>query len=56
MPASSRMSVYKTYAYNFQFTTMVQWRAEIALVCGSKVWVGCQNRLTVNSDADETQA
>ena len=27
---------------------------EIALVCGLKVRVGCQNRLCVNSDADET--
>ena len=30
--------------------------AEIALVCGLKVWVGCQDRLCVNSDADETLA
>ena len=30
--------------------------AEIALVCGLKVWVGCQNMLCVNSDADETLA
>ena len=30
--------------------------AEIALVCGLKVWVGCQHRLCVNSDADETLA
>ena len=29
---------------------------EIALVCGLKVRVGCQNRLYVNSDADETLA
>ena len=29
---------------------------EIALVCGLKVWVGCQDRLCVNSDADETLA
>ena len=29
-------------------------RAEIALVCGLKVRVGCQVRLCVNSDADET--
>ena len=27
--------------------------AEIALVCGLKVWVGCEDRLCVNSDADE---
>ena len=30
--------------------------AEIALVCGLKVRVGCKDRLYVNSDADETQA
>ena len=30
--------------------------AEIALVFGMKVRMGCQNRLCVNSDADETQA
>ena len=30
--------------------------AEIALVCGLKVLMGCQDRLCVNSDADETQA
>ena len=30
--------------------------AEIALVCGLKIWVGCQDRLCVNSDADETLA
>ena len=30
--------------------------AEIALVCGLKVWVGCQDRLCVNADADETLA
>ena len=29
---------------------------EIVLVCGLKVRVGCQNRLWVNSDADETLA
>ena len=29
---------------------------EIALVCGLKVRVGCQYRLRVNSDADETLA
>ena len=29
---------------------------EIALVCGLKVWVGCQDRLCVNSDAAETLA
>ena len=29
---------------------------EIALMCGLKVRVGCQNRLCVNSDADETPA
>ena len=29
---------------------------EIALVCGLKVRVGCQDRLCVNSDADETLA
>ena len=28
-------------------------RAEIALVCGLKVWVGCQDRLSVNSGAVE---
>ena len=30
--------------------------AEIALACGLKVRVGCQNRLCVNSDGDETLA
>ena len=30
--------------------------AEIALVCGLKVRVGCQDWLCVNSDADETLA
>ena len=30
--------------------------AEIALVRSLKVWVGCQNRLSVNSRADETLA
>ena len=30
--------------------------AEIALVCGLKVRVGCQDSLCVNSDADETLA
>ena len=30
--------------------------AEIALVYGLKVWVGCQDRLCVSSDADETLA
>ena len=30
--------------------------AEIALVCGLEVRVGCQDRLCVNSDADETLA
>ena len=29
---------------------------EIAHVCGLKVQVGCQDRLCVNSDADETLA
>ena len=29
---------------------------EIALVCGLKVRVGCQDWLCVNSDADETLA
>ena len=29
---------------------------EIALVCDLKVRVGCQDRLCVNSDADETVA
>ena len=29
---------------------------EIALECGLKVRVGCQDRLCVNSDADETLA
>ena len=28
--------------------------ADIALVCGLKFWVGCQDRLCFNSDADET--
>ena len=27
--------------------------AEIAVVGGLKVWVGCQNRLSVKSDADK---
>ena len=30
--------------------------AEIALICGLKVRVGCQERLCVNSDADEALA
>ena len=30
--------------------------AEIALVCGLKAPVGCQDRLSMNSDADETLA
>ena len=30
--------------------------AEIALVCGSKFRVVCQDRLCMNSDADETLA
>ena len=30
--------------------------AEIALVCGLKVRVGCQDRLCVNLDADEIVA
>ena len=30
--------------------------AEFALVCGLKVRVGCQDRLLMNLDADETQA
>ena len=30
--------------------------AQIALVCGVKVRVGCQDKLCVNSDADETLA
>ena len=30
--------------------------AEIALVCGLKVQVGCRDRLSVNSDAEETLA
>ena len=30
--------------------------AEIALVCALKVRLGCQDRLCVNSDADETLA
>ena len=29
-------------------------RAEIALVCGLKVRVGCQDRLCVKLDADKT--
>ena len=30
--------------------------AEIAIVCGLKVRVGCQDRLCVNKDADKTLA
>ena len=30
--------------------------AENVLVCGLKIWVGCQDRLRVNADADETLA
>ena len=30
--------------------------AEIALMCGLNVRVGCQDKLCVNSDADETLA
>ena len=30
--------------------------AEIALVCGLKVWVSYQDRLCVDSEADETRA
>ena len=30
--------------------------AQIALVCGVKVRVSCQDKLCVNSDADETLA
>ena len=30
--------------------------AEIALMCGLKVWVGCQDRLCVNLDAEDTRA
>ena len=30
--------------------------AEIAIVCGLKARVGCQNKLCMNSDADETLA
>ena len=30
--------------------------AEAAFVCGLKVRVGCQDRLCMNSDADETLA
>ena len=30
--------------------------ADIALVCGLNFQVGCQNRLRVNSDADEALA
>ena len=30
--------------------------AEIALVCGLKVWVRCQDRLCVKSDADKALA
>ena len=29
---------------------------EIALVCGLKVWVGCQDKLCMDSDAGETLA
>ena len=36
-----------------QITQCTMASAEIALVCGLKVWVGCQDRLCVNSDADE---
>ena len=31
-------------------------RAEIALVCGLKVRIGCQDRLCANSDGNETLA
>ena len=31
-------------------------KVEIALVCGLKVRMDCQERLCVNSDADETLA
>ena len=31
-------------------------RADIALVCGLKDQMGCQDRLCVNSDANETLA
>ena len=27
--------------------------AEIALACGLKIWVGCQDGLCANSDADD---
>ena len=30
--------------------------ADIALVCGLNFQMGCQNRLSVNSDADEALA
>ena len=30
--------------------------AEIAFVCGLKARIGCQDRLCLNSDADETLA
>ena len=30
--------------------------AEIAFVCGLRIRVGCQDRLCVNSDANETLA
>ena len=30
--------------------------AEIALSCGLKVWVSCQDRLRVNLDSDKTLA
>ena len=30
--------------------------ADTALVCGMKIQVGCQDRLCVNSDADEALA
>ena len=30
--------------------------AKVALVCDLKVWMGCQDRLCVNSDADERLA
>ena len=28
--------------------------AEITLMCGLKVWVGCQSSLSINLDADKT--
>ena len=37
-------------------TSVTMARAKIAVVCGLKVRVVCQDRLCMNSDADETLA